>query len=186
MNKDLVMKKQNTGTAPEMQGDPDLSGLHEYVRERGESARLDVANWNARVELWRSRYGDKEIPEKMFEQHPAAEMIRQWLLPDELGSEFADFWAAKILSLSNSTARTESEGCKRFAAVRLDTIDKSDDQMAAFQGAELCNVVSAALDTLLLLRTTTAEDLAGLPIEKIPGCILVRTADVRESDANAR
>jgi hypothetical protein len=181
------MKRQDTETAPEMQGDEELTGLHEYVRERGESARLEVAKWNAQVELWRSRYGDEPIPEKVFEQHPAARMIAGVFEQSGIVTGYqAVALAAHLLIGSNEDLREMVAKAPNVAAQLLDLADLSANPAVSYSRALLYGQMATASGLLLDLRTTTNDEICGLPVENIPGCILVRTADVQEGNASDR
>ncbi len=173
--------KMDTTPAFDVQGEDGLSGLHEHLREGGESARAKVAVWNKRVELWRSRYGEKPIPAEVFKDHPAADMIVNMLRQSSLfEDEKIEEAAAGVLSLSNASIRRMYLDCRRYSAVALDSVDFSADQLLAYERGSRFAFMAQVSGLLLELRTTTSEEICGLPVENIPGCILARTADVRE------
>ncbi|BBC73370.1 conserved hypothetical protein [Altererythrobacter sp. B11] len=175
---------ENTG---ETQEDTDgVAGLHAYIRERGKSARDDVAKWNARVEAWRNKHGDKFIPRKAFVDHPAAEMLAGIFEQSNIVEhEGALELASRVLSVSNDGLRRTAEDLPQYVAQLLDVAHLSGDPAASYVKARLWGLMGQVCGLLLELRTTTSEEIHGLPVENIPACILARTADVRESGDHA-
>lgn len=177
----------NTDTTPafDVQGEDGLAGLHEYLRERSESARAKVAAWNQRVELWRSRHGDKPLPIKAFEQHPAADMIagifEQAGIVDRAGALQG---VANVLSASNEDLRKSIPFLQQSAAQLLDSADLTANPASSLVKARFYGLSATVAGLLLELRTTTSDEICGLPVENIPDCILARTADVREGGDN--
>jgi len=173
----------NTDTTPafDVQGEDGLAGLHEYLRERSESARADVAEWNARVDLWRSRHGDKPIPPKAFEQHPAAEILASMFIQAGIVDEAGALQGvANLLSASNEDLRRSIPFLQQCAAQLLDSAGLTADPASSLVKARFYGLSATVAGLLLELRTITSEEICGLPVENIPGCIVARTADVVE------
>ncbi|MCL6251118.1 hypothetical protein M3P36_08695 [Altererythrobacter sp. KTW20L] len=180
------MSENHTQAAPEIQGEDDLSGLHEYLRERGESARAEVARWNALIEAWRNKHGDKPLQRKAFEKHPAAEMLASIFEQSKIVEhEGALHLAAFALAASNEGLRECIDAMPQFAAQLFDVAHLSADPAASYAKGRTWGLMAQVCGLLLELRTATSEQIHGLPVADIPGCILARTADVRESGDNA-
>lgn len=163
-----------------------LAGLYAHIRASGEAARDKVAKWNGRVEKWRARNGDEFIPRKVFEQHPAAEMLAGIFEQSNIVErEGALELASRVLSVSNDGLRSTSELSAQFAAQMFDIAHQTENPAASYCKARLWGVMGQVCGLLLELRTTTSEEIHGLPVADIPGCILARTADVRESGDHA-
>lgn len=158
------------------QDEYDLEGLYEYLREPAEKARADVEAWNALVKGW----GDKPLPPKAFEQHPAANMIAGVFEQVGIDREAALELTAMALGGSNQELRDQVEKTPQAVADLLDVADLSADPATIYTRVFCLSRMVEACRLLLLLRTSTPKDLAGLPVENVPSCILVRTADVRE------
>lgn len=171
----------NTPNRGKPQDDDALSGLDEYLREGCETAHADVAKWNAKLDDWHARNGKKPIPLKAFEQHPAAPMlagifVRSGII-DEAGALQG---AANALSASNSDLRKSISFLQQFAAQLLDSAELTAEPATSLVKARFYGLSATIAGLLLELRSTASKEICGLPVENIPGCILARTADVRE------
>jgi len=178
------MFKNDNFENTEAQVQYDLSEFHEYVRERSETARAEVSDWNARVEKWRDLYGDKPLPPSAWEKHPAAAMLAGIFehsgLVDHKG---ALSLAVKLLPGSNYELRRMEIEVPQHVAQLLDYAPHRSNPEKSTAEALMLGRMGIVAGLLVEWRTT--EDVCGLPANNVPTCILARTADVREGGDDA-
>lgn len=162
-----------------------LAGLHDYLRQRAESARSEVVKWNAVVDEWRVHHGRAPIPIKAFEKHPAAAMLANIFQDSGIVEEAGALQgAAMALCATNGELRSAIPYLEQLAAQFLDSADQTSDPVKSLLKARFYGLLVNAVGLLLELRTTTSKEIFGLPVANIPGCILARTADVREGSGD--
>lgn len=176
--------QENTFDPSNFDVDAALAELRDHLREPAEKARGDVEVWDATVAEWHSTMGDTPIPFEAFREHPAFEIVTGWLRnSDVIDDKVIEPAAMQILSRSNAQLHLEIEGCQHAAAARMDTLNYSADKEAALATVLALNAMTAALVSLLHLRTATDDDLiAGFKVDEIAGYIRARTLDVGEGE----
>lgn len=187
MNNCQFDNKNNTLQGDETQPtvDFDLAELRDLIRLGCDAACVDVGKWEARVDKWRAKHGDKPIPVKAFEQHPAADMLLQFLAGEEC--DWIDHVAVgktvcEALASSTQDLRKGIAFMERTTAAMFESAAHANDPVSLMAGAVMGSRIANMIKMLIELRTST--DFYGLKPDKVAGCIRVRTTDVQEGGDN--